>query len=1016
MESAAARPRRRRRRQATAALLSLAVVLAGLLLWSQRRPIASGYIDEALAARGVVARYRIAGLAPGRQELVDIRIGDPAAPDLTAASAVVELRYGLGGVELRRIRARGVRLRARLVDGRVSLGSVDRLLPPPGGAPLALPALAVDLADARIRLETPAGAIGLALDGAGRLSDGFRGRLAAIAPRLSAGGCAAERPTAYVALRVRDGRPHVEGPLRARRISCAGTQVEAPAAAVTAMIGRALDSWDGRADLAAARATGGGATLLAISGRIGFEGVAAATGGPVQLAARAAALPGARGGRLLADGRYRIGGAAGPGFEGRLAWRDVALAPVPRLDALAQATAGTPLAPLGRQLGVALANAAAHLSLEADLAAAGARVALRRLDAASASGARFRFAGERGSGLAAGRLRLDGAATLAGGGLPRAEAVLLSGPAGLAGTLRFAPYSAGDARLALAPLRFAQTAAGLRFATRALLDGPVAGGRVEGLALPLAGQVGAAGFALAPGCVPVRFAALALAGFRFANGALRACPLAGGRIAGADGAGVRIDGLRLAGRAGRAPASVAAASFTAGPQGFAARGLALRIGEGPAPTLLGVETLAGTGAAAGLGGRFAGAAGRIGAVPLLLSGAVGDWRLAGGRLTLAGGLRIADSAPARRFEPMAGKDVTLVLEAGRIDARGTLVEPVTGTAVAAVTLRHDLASGAGGARLDVRDLAFTPRFQPERLTPLSVGIVANVRGRVAGEGLIRWDSRGVVSEGRFGSEGLDLAAAFGPVTGLSGAIRFTDLLGLRSAPGQRLTLATVNPGIEVKGGTVGFQLLGADRIAIEGGRWPFAGGTLALQPTLLHFGEGASRRLAFTVTGLDAARFIEQLGLENVAATGLFDGTVPMVFDPDGGRIVGGLLAARPGGGTLAYVGEVSKAQLGTFGKLAFDALKSMRYRQLSIRLDGALDGEIVSLVRFDGVNQQPLGPETMLSRPLKGLPFRFNIALRAPFRALVGSARAYQDPGLLLRRGAVQPSASGAVPGGRGR
>jgi translocation and assembly module TamB len=165
-------------------------------------------------------------------------------------------------------------------------------------------------------------------------------------------------------------------------------------------------------------------------------------------------------------------------------------------------------------------------------------------------------------------------------------------------------------------------------------------------------------------------------------------------------------------------------------------------------------------------------------------------------------------------------------------------------------------------------------------------------------------------------------------------------------------------------------------------------------------GKPSDRRLTFRIDALDAAKFIQTLDFENLSATGTFDGVLPMIFDETGGRIENGQLTARAPGGTLAYVGEVSNAQMNIFGKLAFDALKSMRFQNLSIDLNGPLDGEIVSRVNFSGRNEAPLSPpKSFIARQFIGLPFKFNVTIRAPFRSLLNTARTFQDPTSLLQR-----------------
>ena len=127
---------------------------------------------------------------------------------------------------------------------------------------------------------------------------------------------------------------------------------------------------------------------------------------------------------------------------------------------------------------------------------------------------------------------------------------------------------------------------------------------------------------------------------------------------------------------------------------------------------------------------------------------------------------------------------------------------------------------------------------------------------------------------------------------------------------------------------------------------------------------------------------------------------MPMYFDANGGRIEGGRLVVRQGGGTLAYVGEISNTAMNVYAKLAFDALKSIRYQNLTIALNGPLDGEIVSQINFNGINEAPLGPpKSFIARQFIGLPFVFNIKVTAPFRSLLNTARTFQDPSLLLQR-----------------
>jgi hypothetical protein len=153
------------------------------------------------------------------------------------------------------------------------------------------------------------------------------------------------------------------------------------------------------------------------------------------------------------------------------------------------------------------------------------------------------------------------------------------------------------------------------------------------------------------------------------------------------------------------------------------------------------------------------------------------------------------------------------------------------------------------------------------------------------------------------------------------------------------------------------------------------------------------RTYTLRLEGANAARFISQLELGNLAATGVFDGTLPLVFDENGGRIEGGMLRSRPPGGNVSYVGELSYKDMGTMANFAFQSLRSIDYRKMEIGMDGALDGEIVTRLRFDGVRQGAGAKRSIVTRSLAGLPIQFNVNIRAPFQRLVSSFKALYDP-----------------------
>jgi hypothetical protein len=986
------------------------------MVWSQRRPLAAGAIDRALAARGVAASYEIKDIGLRTQRIEKLRLGNPDKPDLTAEWAEVSLAPSWGGVTVSAIDARGVRLNGKVVQGRVTWGAVDRLLPASTGRALTLPDIDLQLADARVTLDAEVGIFTADIIGSGRLSNGFRGKVRATAPFAGRDGCRIEAPALEAQIAITRRQPALVGTLRALPSSCRGVTTGPSDARFDMVLNEAFDRWRGNATVAAAGIRQGAIQIAQSNSRFVFWGTASNTQGTFRFASPAARYGGTRMVGLTVEGRFGTGKATT--VTGGVTVARAIVDPV-QLASLRRGFAGaigTPIGPIADAWSRAIGRAGEGARVNARFAYDGtaARLSDLRIEARGGGVLTLR------SGLVmigANGASADAALALSGGGFPSISGRLTRTPDGAArGLFEIAPYRANDAHLALAPVRFAARPDGTaRIETVATLDGPIGDGRAEGVQVQVVAQRTARGeIVVAPGCTPIAYRRILLAGTALAPGSVTLCPVHGGalvrsarnRVIG----GAQTGPLRLKGRVGDQPLALGAsgASFDLGGP-VTLSGFSALLGPADRRTELRIARIDGVTRANGLSGRYSGLSGNIARVPFLASGGQGTWELSGGRLDVEGRLMLNDQVESPRFKPLSAEDVKLQLKNGRIAATVTLHEPVSTRAIASVAITHDLSHGTGEARLAVSGLNFSKSLQPEAITPLTLGVVADVYGQIDGNGLIRWNGDSLTSSGKFRTEALDFAAAFGPVIGASGEIAFDDLIALSTPPGQQVKLGLVNPGVEVKEGVITFQLRPHQVVEVEHGRWPFAGGQLLLDPALLDFGQPKARTLSFRVTALDAAKFIEQLKLENIAATGTFDGALPIVFDKTGGRIVGGQIVARAGGGMLAYVGDVSNAETNTFAKLAFDALKSIRYGNLAIDLDGSLDGEIVSLVRFDGVNQSPVAP-SRIAKSFVGLPFKFNIRVRAPFRGLVNTARSFQDPGLLLNR-TVQPVASDKRP-----
>ncbi len=996
------------------AAVLLIIVIALVAIWIERRPIARSLINHELKSKGVTGSYKLDRVGLRTQQISDLSIGNPEHPDVTAKRVLIQMRLKLNGsIDVYRIVARGVRLHGKVLkSGRVSWGQIDKLLPPSSGKPFSLPDVSLDIADSSISLKTPWGPLGFAVQGNGNLTGGFNGHFVLTAPKLTPGKCTATNVRGTAAIEVKARHPHVQGPLTADKFACPASRLSVvqPRLELNAKFAEAFNSFDAKARMMSKVLTAGDNGLAAMNGTITFVGDPVNASGAVDVTAQKSRLGTITADRTRVWGKYRLKTTAGSLImTGHYDADGAALAPsmISGLTDALQATRSTPIGPVASAIGKALTTSARNFDVDGGIRLVnfpgygGARVT----DATVTTPAGGRATIKGGKGISyywpRGQLRFDGTLTMSGGGLPTGSVTLHQAQNGaLNGFGSFQPYVVNGSKLSLTGLRFnGQPNGATNFSALAGLTGKFPGGTVQDLNLPINGTAGPNGRILVgKQCMVVTWDMLKMQQLRLGHTRLPVCPTGVAIISQSTGGplhvGGRISHPALAGSLGQSPMRLNASSILLNQRGFNGSDVALRLGHPDHPVAVNAGSLRGAFTKGGATGTLSNADAVIGTVPLKLTDIDGKWRFINGRLAIDGSLFVNDRADPPRFYPLKSNDAHFVLDNSRITTTGTLRDPQTGTKITDVTVDDNLNSGDGHADLDVPGITFGPNLQPEQLTRLTEGVVALVNGTVHGHGHIAWTGSGdVTSTGDFWTRDMDLAAPFGPVTGLSTNMHFTDLLNLKTAPHQVATAKEINPGIIVDNGVITYQLLPDNLVKIERGEWPFMGGRLILHETILNFGSNAPKRLTFELKGFNAKMFIDSLGFSGLEITGTFDGVLPMIFDENGGRIVGGRLDSRPPGGEFAYTGTKPKA--GMVAGLAFDLLSDIHYKSMTIRLDGDLAGEFATRFTIRQISLAHKGGfiAGLVRGAFKDVPMQVNLNITGPFRALIQMAKGFKDP-----------------------
>ena len=998
-------------------IFAILLVLALLITWLQRKEIADTLIADTFAENDIRATYEVETISAQKQVLTNLVIGDPARPDLTIERLELGITPRFGLPDLTSIALVRPRIYGSYREGQLSFGDLDPLLfGEESEEPITFPDAQLLIDDGRGLLETDYGRVGLKLAGGGHLRGGFRAEVAAVAQVLALPGCTLDTPTLYGEVSIDAERPGFAGPLRFDALNCPDQDFSLSDGALQ-LVGqteRNLTDFEGTYSVAAGRGAAADTRIASLTGDGRFTWREGNLSALYDATASGLETSAANFADLAMEGRVRtLEDFARIEVEGDVAGTGVTLGADfdTQLASAVAASEGTLAAPL---LGKLRANLPRAMRGSSFFTTFDARM-IGDLTSVVVPEARLR--GGNGATL----LSLSRAQIALGGqGVPRFSGNLATGGEGLpqisgrmeqggngALELRLAmrEYSAGEARLAVPQLNVLQGRDGrLALEGRALASGPLPGGSAQGMVMPIDGTISAGGaVTLWNGCRDIRFDRLEMSNLTLGRQSLTLCPPSGRPILRYDNGGLQLAAgasrLDLAGELAGTPLRLRSGAVGfAYPGTMAARDLDITLGPAENAQRFTITDLRADLSVDRIGGEFAGTDVFLPTVPLDILDASGEWRYDDAQLLISEcAFALQDRGDARRFEPLSAEGAALSLADNVINADALLRHPATGTVVSGVRIKHDLATSSGGADLTIDALTFREGFQPLDLSRLALGVVANVEGTVTGSGRIAWDSERITSGGEFSSTRMDLAAAFGPVLGASGTVVFTDLLGLTTAPDQRIAVASINPGIEVNDGVIGFELLNGERLTITGARWPFMSGTLSMRPSEINIGVAESRSYIMDIQGLEAAQFIATMEMGNLAASGTFDGTIPIVFDDGGnGRLVAGALTARAPGGNLSYIGDLTYEDMSFFANYAFTALRDLQFDTMDIDMDGPLTGELVTRVRFTGIGQGETADSNFVTRAIGRLPIDLRINIRAPFYQLMTSLKAMYDPAAL--------------------
>jgi hypothetical protein len=283
-----------------------------------------------------------------------------------------------------------------------------------------------------------------------------------------------------------------------------------------------------------------------------------------------------------------------------------------------------------------------------------------------------------------------------------------------------------------------------------------------------------------------------------------------------------------------------------------------------------------------------------------------------------------------------------------------------------IQIDYSLIDGQGEADVTITALQFQPRgLQPQDLVPALRGKIAQVDGSIDAQLKLQFGPNTPLSgTGQVQINDVALGTAPGPVTGLSGTVELISLFPVITAPDQRLTIDSFNPGFPLESGTLTYALI-PEGVVITDAVFPLGEGKVSFDPFTWIYGADENQ-VVLRVSAVDVGAFLEELANDKLLITGVLEGTIPVIVRGIDVLVDQGRLEVRDGGVIQYETQTIADNIPNEYAEQAMKALQNFNYDSLFLEIDGPLDGDVTLGVKFTGSN-----PDVLYN-----VPFQFDVSV----------------------------------------